>query len=253
MSGLILEERLGAMLAEKSWVGFDLDDTLHEFRRASSTAADKVLRAIHSHYGVPLVEFNAQYREILRLSTNNAFMVGKTSPDYRRERFLALARYFQVPLDLDNAFIDELLLIYETNVQHSLELKRGAESLLRALRSYGKKIVIVTEGPQDAQEWTVDNLGIKPYFDFLATTNNLSVSKTDGLLRVVMEELDVTPAQMAFVGDSWDRGMQPAARDGILAFHLVEPEDSDLDRHQPRINALGKLESMHTSHFAQAG
>ena len=30
--------RLRTIIAEKAWVGFDLDDTLHEFRRSSGTA-----------------------------------------------------------------------------------------------------------------------------------------------------------------------------------------------------------------------
>jgi putative hydrolase of the HAD superfamily len=38
--------RLRAILAEKTWIGFDLDDTLHEFRRSSETATNKVLEEI---------------------------------------------------------------------------------------------------------------------------------------------------------------------------------------------------------------
>jgi len=35
--------RLRAILAEKTWIAFDLDDTLHEFRRSSGAATTKVL------------------------------------------------------------------------------------------------------------------------------------------------------------------------------------------------------------------
>ena len=29
------------------------------------------------------------------------------------------------------------------------------------IKSFGKKVIIVTEGPQDAQEWTIEELGLR--------------------------------------------------------------------------------------------
>ncbi|KAI0435983.1 HAD-like domain-containing protein [Xylaria telfairii] len=168
-------------LAEKRWIGFDLDDTLHEFRLASSAASDKVLETMHERYGIPFASLKHRYSEILQTSTSNAFTDGKTSSEYRRERFLAVASHFFLPLEYDDLFLSELLHIYETSLKESLELKSGALSLLRTVKRLGKKIVVITEGPQDAQEWTVENLGISPYIDFLATTNHFKISKTDGL------------------------------------------------------------------------
>jgi hypothetical protein len=46
--------RLRAILTEKTWFGFDLDDTLHEFRRSSGTATNKVIEKISERYGIPI-------------------------------------------------------------------------------------------------------------------------------------------------------------------------------------------------------
>ena len=67
----------------------------------------------------------------------------------------------------------------------SLELKCGALDLLSMIKDMGKKIIVTTKSPQDAQERVVWGLRIEGYMDFLATTNYFGVAKTAGLfLRV---------------------------------------------------------------------
>lgn len=58
--------RLRAILAEKTWVGFDLDDTLHEFRRSSGTATNKVLGDISQRYGTPMPALKDEYSRVLK-------------------------------------------------------------------------------------------------------------------------------------------------------------------------------------------
>ena len=47
----------------------------------------------------------------------------------------------------------------------SLELKCGALDLLSMIKDMGNKMVVITEGPQDAQEGTVQGLGIEGCID----------------------------------------------------------------------------------------
>lgn len=71
--------RLRAMLAEKTWFGFDLDDTLHEFRHSLGVATKKVLQEISTRYGTPLTALQEEYSSVLKEKTANAFSDGKTS------------------------------------------------------------------------------------------------------------------------------------------------------------------------------
>jgi putative hydrolase of the HAD superfamily len=48
--------RLRTIIAEKTWVGFDLDDTLHEFRRSSGIATNKILDEISKRFGIHMPE-----------------------------------------------------------------------------------------------------------------------------------------------------------------------------------------------------
>lgn len=232
--------RLRVILAEKTWFGFDLDDTLHEFRRASGNATSQVLGFISQNTGTDLAALTAEYSRIIKEKTANAFSDGKTSFDYRRERFTTLLLHFSLPLDED--FLPRLQQLYETTLTESLELKCGALSLLSTLKEMGKKIVVITEGPQDAQERTVQRLGIGGYIDFLATTNYFRVTKTDGLFANVLEHLGVSAGDMAYIGDNEQRDVKPAIAEGIFSIHLAEDKPIYLATEAPQINTLRKLQ-----------
>lgn len=91
--------RLRAILTEETWIGFDLDDILHEFRRSSGIATDRVLAEISKGYGTPIIALKDEYSMVLKMKTANAFSDGKTSFDYRRERIASVLNHFSLPQD----------------------------------------------------------------------------------------------------------------------------------------------------------
>ncbi|KAL0936226.1 oxidoreductase family protein [Colletotrichum truncatum] len=200
MSDTVYKQRIRAALAEKTWFGFDLDDTLHEFRRASSAATTKTLEAVSQRHGTHVAALKEEYSSILRDKTANAFSDGKTSFEYRSDRFVSLLERFS--LSYTPEFINHLLDIYENTLTESLQLKNGAMELLLQLKTMGKKVAVITEGPQDAQERTVKQLGIAEHIDVLATTNFFGVSKTEGLFAEVLKHAQIPESEMVYVGDS---------------------------------------------------
>lgn len=229
-------------LLQKSWFGFDLDDTLHEFRRASHKATTATLESISNRSDIPVLELKPAYDQILKDKTKTAFTDGKTSFDYRRERFTALLSHFSISYEEEN--MPKLLDLYEDTLTASLELKGGATALISSLRGLGKRIVIMTEGPQDAQERTVRALGLEPYIDFLATTNRFGCAKTTGLFANVMDHLDIKADDIVFIGDSWQRDMEPAMAEGILSIHLDESKTTDLGVSPSVIASLSELQQI---------
>lgn len=232
--------RLRAILAERTWIGFDLDDTLHEFRRSSGIATNRVLAEISKLYGPPISALKDEYSVILQKKTANAFSDGKTSLDYRRERFVSLLSCFSLPRD--DRFTSRLLELYGANLMASLELKCGALDLLSLIKDMGKKIVVITEGPQDAQERAVRNLGIGRFIDFLATSAGFGVAKTDGLFPRVLKHLGITADDIAYIGDSEERDMKPALAAGIFSIHLAETKHVAFNTIPPKINTLKKMQ-----------
>jgi putative hydrolase of the HAD superfamily len=233
-------EEIRAILQTKTWFAFDLDDTLHEFRKASGAAVSATLRIINQKYVIPIDELRTAYSRVLKQATAGAFTDGKTSDEYRKERFSTVLEDFSImPSD---ELLDELTHTYETVLGGSLELKCGAISLFTQIKAMGKKIAVITEGPQDAQKRTLKTLKLEDKIDFLATTNFFHVSKVDGLFGKVLEELKIGASDMVYIADSKERDMIPAAEHGIYAIHYAEMESFSLDLYPAKINTLKKLE-----------
>lgn len=219
---------LQAILAKK-WFGFDLDDTLHDFRKASAQASLSVFNAIHTKYGIDVDSLKATYQEILRLSTANAFTDGRTSTDYRRERFTQLLQVHGIDGSIQNNHIHYLLEIYRSSLQSNLTLKKWVLQLLQTLQRLGKKVIVITEGPADAQEWTVEELGLSPYIDIVVTTNTIGKSKVDGLFCVVLEKFGIAADEIVYYGDNEVRDIKAAQGVGILAVLYDENRESLLE------------------------
>ncbi|KAM0244297.1 hypothetical protein ACHAP5_006413 [Fusarium lateritium] len=232
------QDKLRFTLQKKTWFGFDLDDTLHEFRKASRAATTHCLHRIASENpDIALQDLQEQYGTILKQGTADAFTDGKTSHDYRRARFSATLSHF----GLSHNSVDELLEDYERVLVENLTLKPGAISLLEAIKESGRKIAVITEGPQDAQERAVRDLGIDKYIDFLATTNYFGVAKISGLFRKVLDHLKIQPEDLVYAGDSQPRDIEPATKEGIYAIHLHEDQTEPLVLHPPSVNSLDVL------------
>ena len=233
------------VIYKAEWVGFDLDDTLHEFRRASRQATTSALHPISKRFGLAIAHLENEYRIILKDKTQGSFTDGRASFDYRRDRFEALMA--RLGLSPDSATVEECLEAYESVLKSSLELKPGAVSLLDSLRTLGKKIVIITEGPQDAQERTLEGLAIDKYVDVLITSNRFGVSKTDGLFAEALCHLEIAPDKLLFIGDSESRDIIPAVAEGIKCIHYDETDEKAQDclHDWPlRLNSLKTIETI---------
>lgn len=103
-------------------------------------------------------------------------------------------------LEQETAILERLLSIYQKHLEAALQLKPGALELLQTLKHQGKQVTVITEGPQDAQEWTVQELGIRPYVDILVTTNEVGRAKVDGLFSGVLEKYGVPAGDVVYVG-----------------------------------------------------
>ena len=224
---------------KKIWFAFDLDDTLHEFRKASSSAAAAVFQYLHATYHIAVDDLSSSYSTILSQKTSNAFTDGRTSTEYRKERFSALLESHSIVSD--EVTLDHLAGLHKDVLEKSLQLKPGALRLLQHLRVLGKKTMIITERPFDAQQWTITALGIAPYVDILVTTNDMGKSKIDGLFGTVLQKFQIKPNDMIFIGDSAVRDVAPARIEGIWSWLYDEKNNCKFEVEALRINSLLKM------------
>lgn len=252
---------LGDLLAAKLWFGFDLDDTLHEFRKASRSASRCLFANIESGSGIAAHLLEKDYAAILETATRDAFVDGRSSDEYRQERFQALldGRRLQYP----QCYLTSLVEQYKIALGNALQLKPGALQLLQYLKQLGKKVIIITEGPSDAQIWTVQQLGLEPYVDVLVTTNEVGKSKVNGLFTEVLHMHNISPEDLAYFGDNQARDIVPTTQIGVLAIHYNEDEGFMLETvdncHtiQPtaesflRVDSLAKIQRVMEAHEVQ--
>lgn len=199
------------------WIAFDLDDTLHHFKRASGRAAEAVFLEVERQFGIGAGELAAKYHEVLRAAQSDHFSSPKSSSEYRAQRFSALLREFS----LDTASqLDRLLDVYDAELAESLELKPGAYEALQAARQAGRSVMVISEGPHDAQQTTIERLGIGASVDLLVTSAGEGISKTDGLFEKALDRGRCRRQELLVVGDSLDRDIAPAAALGIAAVYV---------------------------------
>lgn len=117
--------------------------------------------------------------------------------------------------------------------------------LLQTLQGLEKKVIVITEGPADAQEWTVQELGIRSYIDVLVTTNEVGKSKVDGLFGIVLEKYGIAAEDIVYFGDNGIRDVQAARQEGIMAVLYDEKEQSRLnDASGLRVNSWAVIEKV---------
>lgn len=245
--------RLRNIFRKRTWFGFDLDDTLHEFRYAAGQASSAIIKSIAPRFMVPVSQMEEAYSRILKDKTRDAFTDGKPSRYYRKQRILALMGEFPdqwesikdfAGEEFDDKYIEKLLDLYEKTLSESLRLKCGAFSLLAHLKQLRKKVAIFTEGPHDAQQRAIRALGVEDYVDYLATTGKLGVSKVDGLFQHVLTHREIDAGDLVYIGDSQQRDMEPALAAGIFCVHLDETGDMCLSSTPPRVTSLSKIEHL---------
>jgi putative hydrolase of the HAD superfamily len=203
------------------WIAFDLDDTLHYFRRASGRASQAVLRDVERDSGIGLGDLDQVYREILRTPQSWHFSQSKTSREYRAERFGTLLSRFEQDA---GPRLDRILDLYDAALSEALTLKPGAGQALAAAKRAGLSVMVISEGPHDAQETTIKRLGITPRIDLLVTSAGEQVSKSDGLFEKALERAGCERHEVLYVGDSVDRDIVPTCALGIANVHVGEDE-----------------------------
>lgn len=198
-------------------IGFDLDDTLHYYKKASQKSIEKLLRKIAKRYDVPLGTLRVSYSKILSNMQKHHFILNQPSRMYRKTRFELLLKTFQLPINQVDWTLDE----YDSLLKVNLKLKKGAIEVLHQAKSIGLKVVVVSEGPQDAQVLTIERLGISKYIDQVFTSDYYQMSKTEGLFELVLNQLKCKPQEMIFIGDNRERDYKPSKALGINALYLT--------------------------------
>lgn len=175
-------------------VVFDVGETIVDETRAWSAWADWL--------GIPRLTFLAVCGAV----------IASGNPDHR-EPF----RIFRPGLDMR----DELRKREEAGVGDAItadDLYPDAVDCLRSLHDAGYRIGVVGNQPARAEAAL---RGLRLPIDLLAASASWGVEKPDArFFARIAEALDLTPAEIAYVGDRLDNDVRPAAAAGMSAIFI---------------------------------
>lgn len=209
-------------------VSFDLDETLHNFKESMHIAIDKTLEYLAGYVDVNAKELAVRYREILRTAQNKNFVENKTSFEYRKDRFKALLKGLKLKENIvEENLLNEAVGLYNTTILSNLRIKEGAYTALSVIKAAGKKVVVTTEGPQDAQEAVLKLLELDKIVDVLFTSALYETSKSEDLYTVVANKMGCEPNEILHIGDNYQRDYIDALNKGMQALLLDQDEKYD--------------------------
>ncbi len=183
---------------EPTAVVFDLDHTLAVTRRDRQTLLDAATDA-------------ADVRRIDRAEYLDAH--GRNLATETREPIFAAI--------LDTGDPAVLARTYREAIEDDLEPVPGVEELLSDLRER-YRLGLLTDGPNRAQYGKLEELGWRDRFDAVVVTGDLPAGKPDPrAFERVVDDLDVPPENVVFVGDNPEADIEGAAAAGMYAVQVI--------------------------------
>lgn len=190
----------------------DLDNTLHNFSNSAGIAMSGVYEHIVKKYSLSKQQLRETYETIIARTEKNAFFDGRTSGEYRTERFNELLDTFEIQ---DEGMVSNLLDIYAQALEENMKPSNGALDMLNKL-SNKFSLFILTEGPGDAQRKAVKILGFLPYIkDIFISGEIKKVKETGELFQYALQRTGFKPNEVILVGDSYERDVVGGLKAGL--------------------------------------
>ena len=177
---------------------FDMDNTLHDLRRARHCAAD----ALMAYCGV--------------FGDLHIYSLNKNPPTLIED---AVALYMADGVDAD---FEQCTWLYHTLELACISPFEGIEELLSELKSEGVHLAVISNADREDMEKRMKYLGYEQYFDLIVTPETFGVKKPDPrVYQKTLEALGVLPEETVMIGDKKDRDVRPPRELGIKGVHAT--------------------------------
>jgi len=177
---------------------FDMDNTLHDLRRARHCAAD----ALMAYCGV--------------FGDLHVYSLNKNPPTLIED---AVTLYLADGVDGD---FNECTWLYHTLELACISPFEGIEEMLCELKSDGVRLAVISNADRADMEKRIKYLGYEQYFDLIVTPETFGVKKPNPeVYQKTLEALGVLPEETVMIGDKKDRDVRPPRELGIKGVHAT--------------------------------
>ena len=218
---------------------FDLDHTLWDFEKNSMLTFDKIFN--EQMLSIDLEQFIFYYNPINHYYWKK-YRENKISQDELRYNRLA-DTFEQIKFKTTNSQIDQISEAYITYLSSFSNLFEGAIPLLKKLKS-NYNLHIITNGFEQVQNLKIKNSGLKTFFDFIFTAEQVGFKKPHP--QIFIEALNQTkadPKKSLMIGDSLEADILGALTQGMHAIHFNSHQEELHDKCLI-VNSLNELNSL---------
>ncbi len=219
---------------------FDLDRTLWDFEKNSENALKQLFtESFEDHQIESFHKFHQVYKEI-NAQLWVKYGKGKiTKDELRDERFNRTFQKFDLfKPELGNYFGEEYIRIspYQT------ALFPNTIETLETLKKEGYQMHIITNGFKEVQHIKLENSGLKPYFNVILSSEELSVNKPNPIIfKKAMELASAKPIDSVMIGDDLEVDVIGATNAGMHAIHFDPLQHMKSRTDGTRIRNLNEL------------
>ena len=218
---------------------FDLDHTLWDFEKNSMLTFDKIFN--EQMLSIDLDQFIFYYNPINH-DYWKKYRENKISQDELRYNRLA-DTFDQMKFKTTNSQIDYISEAYITYLSSFSHLFEGAIPLLEKLKS-NYNLHIITNGFEQVQNLKIKNSGLKTFFDFIFTAEQVGFKKPHP--QIFIEALNQTkadPKKSLMIGDSLEADILGALTQGMHAIHFNSHQEELHDKCLI-VNSLNELNTL---------
>ncbi len=226
---------------------FDLDDTLLDWRGQSQDWID--YNRIHVQYVAdfvqPIIGATSLDVEAFSQATNYfTHQAWQRARDTLEAPHLGLILYKAIQslgVDLPQSITpDSLIDAYQWRGMPGVLPFDESADVLQTLKNYGLQIGLVTNAfqPMRLREYELREHGLLDYFDTMISAADAGVIKPNrAIFDLALKELNITPQEAVFVGDSREADILGAQNVGMVAILRRRVEDTALLHHKIKPDA----------------
>jgi 2-haloacid dehalogenase len=221
-----------------SWILFDADDTLFDFKRSARYALGQTL----VDFQIAPTEAHFQVYEGINHEAWLAFERQEiTATDLRRirfERFMDAIGEYREPVEMNAHYLQ---LLSQTRF-----MLNGAVELVATLKSKHYKMGLITNGLHEVQRPRIRFAEMDKYFDVIVVSDEIGISKPHkGFFEHSFEQMGYPEkSEVIVVGDSLNSDIKGGINYGVDTCWYNPKGSSNLTEHQPTFQ-IQRLEELY--------
>ena len=221
-----------------SWILFDADDTLFDFKRSARHSLAQTLE----DYQISATEGHFQIYENINHEVWLSFERQEISAielrKLRFERFFDAIGEYRDSLEMNQRYLQ---LLSQTHF-----MLAGAVDLLEDLRSKNYRIGLITNGLKEVQRPRIAQAKMEKHFEVIVVSDEIGVSKPhEGFFQHAFEKMGKPPkSKVIVIGDSLNSDIQGGNNFGVDTCWFNPNSAANLTEHKPTFQ-IQNLESLH--------